>query len=94
MADVDGSNVDIATGSIPLLEQRLQRLEFLLTGSSDLNGRPSMVHKPASSNETIVSQLGSLQRSLDKLKRGNGRSSALIRDVEALSKCTYNLRPC
>lgn len=92
MTTGNDTNVEITTGSIPLLAHRLQRLEFLLTGSSDLDGKPSIVPKPASSDETVASQLASLQRNLGKLRRGEGQSSDLIRDVEALSKCTYNPR--
>jgi hypothetical protein len=80
---------DNAASSLDLLAVRLRRIEFLLSGSSDLDGIPNGMKKPASQEESVVRRLQALQVGLDKLRRNNAVAGEMIRDVEAL--CTHGL---
>lgn len=73
--------------SLDLLAVRLRRLEFLLSGSSDVDGMPDGVNKPAPSDESVLGRLQTLQSSLDKLRKDGGVAGEMIRDVEDLCEC-------
>ena len=79
--------VDDSHSNLALLELRLRRLEFLLTGSSDLDGIPGNVSPVQKSDDTVVARLSRLQASLDRLRRLEGPAGATIRDIEAIRKC-------
>ena len=83
MLDVmsDGTN---AAGSLAILDRRLRRLDFVLTGSSHLDWRPDSITKPTKSDDTIDARLSALRASLDRLRRSSGEGGNLIRDIEAL----------
>lgn len=79
------SNGD-ARGSLDLLEVRLGRLEFLLTGSSDLDGQPAGPAKPRNNDEAIVGRLHGLQARLERLRKNDDVSGEMIRDIETICK--------
>ncbi|KAI2793773.1 hypothetical protein POX_a00358 [Penicillium oxalicum] len=59
----------VASVTIELLEARLGRLSYLLTGNTDWTGTPSTPEKPASLDETVSRGLLRLGRELEKLCR-------------------------
>ncbi len=67
----------VASATIELLEARLRRLSYLLTGGSDWTGVPATPEKPASHDETVSRRLVHLERELEKLSR----SVPAVRDV-------------
>ena len=72
--------------SLDLLEVRLRRLEYLLSGSSSLDGVPDSVTKPASGDDAVLGRLRTLQAGLDRLRKNDGVAGEMVRDVETL--CT------
>jgi hypothetical protein len=70
--------------SLALLEQRLRRLEFLLTGSSDLDGNPDGINVPAKSDDTVAARVARLENGLDRLRRLNGPAGEIVRDIQAI----------
>jgi hypothetical protein len=84
MATAGMNDAQTMYGSLDLLEVRLRRLEFLLTGSSNLDGAPDGVTRPQRSEETLLERLRSLQASLDQLRKGDGVAGEMVRDVEAI----------
>jgi hypothetical protein len=77
----------VAGATIELLEARLRRLSYLLTGGTDWTGVPSTPEKPASLDETVSRRLARLERELEKLSR----NVPAVRDVIQLRK--YNRVP-
>jgi len=75
----------VAGATIELLEARLRRLSYLLTGATEWTGIPTAPEKPASHEETVSRRVARLGRELEKL----GRSVPAVRDVIQLRK----LRP-
>ncbi|KAJ5619304.1 hypothetical protein N7510_003288 [Penicillium lagena] len=73
MADSDA----IAGATIELLEARLRRLSYLLTGASDYTGVPTTPDRPDSLDETVSRRVARLDRELEKLSR----SVPAVRDV-------------
>lgn len=76
-----------ALATLSLLETRLRRLEFLLTGSTDLDGKPTSVPtplQPLQSKDTVTGRLRLLLQDLDKLRKTTGPAGDLVRDVESL----------
>jgi hypothetical protein len=78
-----------ARTTLLLLETRLHRLEFLLTGTSDENGIPEQVTMPQQSKETIRGRLDAVDAALGRLKRLHGPAGALIRAVERLCRAYH-----
>jgi hypothetical protein len=74
-----------ARGTLALLEARLHRLEFLLSGRSDDNGIPPASETPATGKDSLRSRLEALEAGLAKLKRLTGQSGGLLRDIDRLS---------
>jgi hypothetical protein len=74
----------VAGATIELLEARLRRLSYLLSGGTDWTGVPSTPEKPASLDETVSRRLARLERELEKLSR----AVPAVRDVIQLRK--YN----
>ncbi|ETN40952.1 uncharacterized protein HMPREF1541_05232 [Cyphellophora europaea CBS 101466] len=70
--------------SLDLLEVRLRRLEYLLSGSSSLDGVPDSVTKPASGDDAVLGRLRTLQAGLDRLRKNDGVAGEMVRDVETL----------
>ena len=70
--------------NLALLEHRLRRLEFLLTGSSNLDGLPDGIDVPQKSDDTIFARLARFRVSLDRLRRLDGPAGGLVREIEAL----------
>jgi hypothetical protein len=66
-----------ALTTLTLLESRLQRLEFLLSGSADSNGIPEVMTRPAKSDDTIASRLKALEEDLTQLTA----NSTLVQDM-------------
>ncbi|KAJ5495138.1 hypothetical protein N7539_000254 [Penicillium diatomitis] len=60
---------EVASATIELLEARLARLSYLLTGNTDWTGTPSGPQKPASLDDTVSRRLIRLERELEKLSR-------------------------
>ena len=80
----DGQSVPgDSQSNLVLLQHRLRRLEFLLTGSSDLDGTPDGINVPQKSDDTVAAKLGRLQSSLDRLRRLDGTAGFVVREVEA-----------
>lgn len=77
----------VASATIELLEARLRRLSYLLTGGTDWTGVPSTPEKPASLDETVSCRLARLERELEKLSR----NVPAVRDVIQLRM--YNRLP-
>lgn len=75
-----------ALSTLALLEARLRRLEFLLTGTSDDYGRPGPVTTSTPRTETVWGKLDALEADLARLKKANGPSGALLKDIERLSE--------
>jgi hypothetical protein len=77
----------VAGATIELLEARLRRLSYLLSGGTDWTGVPSTPEKPTSLDETVSRRLARLERELEKLSR----NVPAVRDVIQLRK--YNRIP-
>lgn len=77
-------DTDTTHATLDLLAVRLRRLEFLLSGSSDLDGQPDGIEKPSKHDESVLGRLRSLQSSLDKLRKDSGVAGEMVRDIEAL----------
>lgn len=67
----------VADATIELLEARLRRIAYLLTGATEWTGLPITPEKPTSLDETISRRLARLERELEKLSR----SIPAVRDV-------------
>ncbi|KAJ5470360.1 hypothetical protein N7530_007717 [Penicillium desertorum] len=67
----------VAGATIELLEARLRRLTYLLTGATDWTGVPTAPEKPASLDETVTRRLARLESELERLSR----SVPAVRDV-------------
>ncbi|KAJ6002020.1 Nuclear distribution protein RO10 [Penicillium canescens] len=67
----------VAGATIELLEARLRRLTYLLTGATDWTGVPTAPEKPTSLDETVSRKLARLERELERLSR----SVPAVRDV-------------
>lgn len=77
----------IAASTIELLEARLYRLAYLLTGDNDWTGTPSAPAKPASLEETVSRRLLRLEKNLDKLSRSVPavREALILRELGVYS---------
>jgi hypothetical protein len=77
----------VAGATIELLEARLRRLSYLLTGSSDWIGVPNTPSKPTTHDETVSRRLARLEKELEKLSR----SVPAVRDIIQLRSwpCTF-----
>lgn len=73
----------VASATIELLEARLSRLSYLLTGNTDWTGTPSTPEKPTSLDETVSRRLLRLERELEKLCR----AVPAVRDLVQLRMC-------
>lgn len=73
-----------ARATLALLETRLHRLEFLLTGKSNDSGRPFSVTAPANANGTIRTKLNVLEDELKNLKNLGGPAGTVLRDIDRL----------
>jgi hypothetical protein len=74
----------VAGATIELLEARLRRLTYLLTGATDWTGVPTAPEKPTSLDETVSRKLARLERELERLSR----SVPAVRDVLQLRMCS------
>ncbi|KAL5332665.1 hypothetical protein BJX70DRAFT_112055 [Aspergillus crustosus] len=73
MATPDLTPQDQTTlSTLHLLESRLHRLTYLLTGDSNWTGNPLPPPKPASYEETVARRLQLLERSLERLREREG----------------------
>ncbi|KAE8326547.1 hypothetical protein BDV39DRAFT_176664 [Aspergillus sergii] len=70
-------NEAVAGATIELLESRLRRLTYLLTGDANWTGAPTAPAKPASLDESVSRRLLSLERELERLSR----NIPAVRDV-------------
>ncbi|KAB8207008.1 hypothetical protein P875_00033811 [Aspergillus parasiticus SU-1] len=70
-------NEAVAGATIELLESRLRRLTYLLTGDANWTGVPTAPAKPASLDESVSRRLLSLERELERLSR----NIPAVRDV-------------
>ncbi|OCT50759.1 putative nuclear distribution protein RO10 [Cladophialophora carrionii] len=73
-----------ARATLALLETRLHRVEFLLSGASNNDGVPPAIATPRSGSETLRARLEALEAGLAKLKRLAGTPGTVIRDIERL----------
>jgi hypothetical protein len=72
----------IASATIELLEGRLHRLEYLLTGETQWTGQPSAAPKTGSLDDTVARRLNQLENTLNSLSKSN----PAVRDVLQLCK--------
>lgn len=75
-------NDAVAGATIELLEARLQRLTYLLTGDASWTGTPTAPAKPASLDDTVSRRLFRLEKDLENLSR----NIPAVRDVLQLRK--------
>ncbi|BCS00499.1 putative nuclear distribution protein RO10 [Aspergillus luchuensis] len=73
-------NDAVAGATIELLETRLRRLTYLLTGDANWTGNPTPPAKPASLDDSVSRRLLRLERDLEKLSR----NIPAVRDVLSL----------
>ena len=59
----------VAGATIELLEARLRRLSFLLTGDTQWTGEPLLPAKPENLDDSVSRRLVQLEKDLDKLSR-------------------------
>lgn len=59
----------VAGATIELLELRLRRISYLLTGDSHWTGEPSLPLKPDNLDETVSRRLLRLEKDLERLSR-------------------------
>ncbi|KAI7971571.1 hypothetical protein EIK77_002572 [Talaromyces pinophilus] len=74
----------VASATIELLEGRLHRLEYLLTGETTWTGQPSAAPKTDSLDDTVARRLNHLESTLNSLSKSN----PAVRDVLQLCKPT------
>jgi len=77
------SSTNPATTGLSTLQSlvsRLERLEYLLNGSTNYTGRPERAENWRNPDETVVARLAQLEKQLRRLQRDN----ALAREVLAL----------
>jgi hypothetical protein len=67
----------IAGATIELLEARLRRLEYLLTGDTKWTGQPTTPPKPDTLDDTVARRLTRLESDLEALSK----SKAAVREV-------------
>lgn len=77
-------NDAVAGATIELLEARLRRLSFLLTGDSQWTGEPSLPAKPDNLDDSVSRRLLRLEKDLEKFSR----NIPAIRDVIQLRMLT------
>lgn len=77
-----------ARGTLALLETRLRRLEFLLSGASDDQGIPNGIDKPASGSDSLRGRLDVLEAQLAKLKKLTGTPGSVVRNIDRLCRCS------
>lgn len=70
-------NDSVAGATIELLEARLRRLTYLLTGDATWTGVPTAPAKPASLDDSVSRRLLRLERNLEKLSK----AIPAVRDV-------------
>lgn len=79
----------VAGATIELLEARLNRLTYLLTGDSAWTGEPIPPSKPDTLDETVSRHLLCLEKELEKLSR----TVPAVRDVIQLRACFLSPYP-
>lgn len=77
----------VASATIELLEGRLHRLEYLLTGETQWTGQPSAAPKTESLDDTVARRLTNLESALNSLSKSN----PAVRDVLHLCRLLANL---
>lgn len=76
-------NDAVVGATVELLEARLRRLTYLLTGATDWTGVPTTPEKPATLDETVARRLSHLESELETLRR----AVPVVRDVLQLRTC-------
>ena len=77
-----------ATETLELLESRLRRIEYLLSGKTNWAGEPERVSSPASTNDaSVTARLAELERDLRRL------SSKVPAVQDVLTLCMLNRMP-
>lgn len=79
-------NDAVAGATIELLDARLRRLSYLLTGDTHWTGEPSLPEKPDNLDESISRRLLRLEKDLEKLSR----NIPAIRDVIQLRTFSFH----
>lgn len=78
-----------ALSTLSLLNLRLSRLEFLLTGSSssqDADSQPPTRQGAPHARQSVLSQIHTLSNRLDNIKRLDGLPGSLVRMVDTLRR--------
>jgi hypothetical protein len=84
MAAETPDDLNASQSNLAVLQLRLRRLEFLLTGSTTPDGIPDGIRAPKKSDDTVTAKLTELQAALDGLRRLDGTAGSLVREMEAL----------
>lgn len=75
----------VASATIELLEGRLHRLEYLLTGDSQWTGQQRVASPPATAEDTVTRRLTHLEKTLNDLVQSNSAVRDLLRLRKHLS---------
>jgi hypothetical protein len=76
-----------ANASLDLLQVRLRRLEFLLSGASDVDGSPAAAVRPLDGDATVIARLENLRTGLSKVRKSDDVVARILNDVEAICTC-------
>jgi hypothetical protein len=82
-------NDSIAAATIELLEARLRRLEYFLTGDAQWTGQPTSAPKPESLEDTVSRRLAHLESDLEALSK----SKPAVRDLLQLCAFPSSIHP-
>ena len=75
----------IASATVELLEERLRRLTYLVTGEANWAGIPTLPEKPDSIDDTVSRRLIRLESELEKLSR----NVPVVREVIEFRECFF-----
>jgi hypothetical protein len=73
--------------SLDLLQVRLRRLEFLLSGASDVDGNPAGAVRSRDGDATVLARLESLSAGLSKVRKGDDPVAGMLNGIEAICTC-------
>lgn len=75
-----------ARATLALLQNRLHRLEFLLTGITNEEGIPELSPGTTQARDNVWSRLDSLSSQLASLKTLSGPAGVVVKDIDRLCR--------